>query len=361
MKDTGFDVLVPHKDLEPERKDECVRIMITGNAAYRRWLPFISLRRSRACRKNVIDGKLCEVLRFIPTDRHEEFMADVPAILRVESVISDMLACHVKMIIKFASRWHETNRSNTFSTKRSYFDGGDLASEGFIAMIDAIHNFDREDIRFITYAGNVVNRRMFAALMQTSPLACFNRREQNLLKKFIRHQLAAGEKKTLAQAIDDGVLAEKDASVVREILTVKVVLASVLEKSFGSGMGEDEVFDYTSLRRGAKDDTSNQPTDAWELYDFMDRANLSDIEQDALLSSMMPFRGWQTECSKRHKNRVGDGPVSKMAVSYALQRAVQKIRVLAGLEPGDGKLDVESLISTDRTDHYYASVGADEE
>jgi DNA-directed RNA polymerase specialized sigma subunit len=336
---TEFDVIVPHKTMTPERADECNQVMITGNKAFRRWLPFISQRRSKSCRAAVIKGRLNEVLQYIPSERRVEFIQDVPAILAVEKVIPDVTGHYVKMVVRLARRWAALNHSEK-SSKRSYIDGGDIASEGFLAMFDAIHNYDRDSIRFLTYAWTTVNRRMFAALMETAPISCFSRREQKLLQKVVKDQLQAGRKKSLSEAVRDGVLTGEDAEVVREMLTVKVVLASTLETSFGD---HEDMFDFTSLRQGVMTDTRDQPNDAWELYDFIERAGLSDFEQDALLSSMTPFRGWQVECAGRHTHPTSGEPLSRMSVGIALQRACNKIRKVAGLE--DSKINLSALMT----------------
>ena len=339
---TEFDVIVPHKNMSAERAEECKQIMVKGNSAFRRWMPYISQRRSKSCRKAVIDGNMNEVLQHIPSERRVEFIADVPAILAVESVIEDVTGHHVKMIVRLARRWATTNHENGCSVRKSYIDGGDLAGEGFLAMFDAIRNYDRPEIRFLTYAWSTVHRRMFAALMETAPIACFNRREQKLLQKVIQDQLKTGRKKSLAEAVSEGVVTNDDAAVIREMLTVKVVLASKLEKDFGAGAGESDVFDYTSLRSHVMQDGKDQPNDAWELYDFIARAELSDLEQDVLLSSMTPFFGWQVECAKRHKNPTGE-PVSRQWVGQALSRACSKIRKVAGLD--DTKINLAALMT----------------
>jgi len=111
-----------------------------------------------------------------------------------------------------------------------------------------------------------------------------------------------------------------EAALVREMLTIKVVLASRMKES----LQEEGSFDYTSFRVGANSDRTSQPSDAWELYDFIERANLDECEEDILLSSLTPFRGWQAECSVRHG-------VSKTTVQNTLQRACNKIRRVAGL------------------------------
>lgn len=335
---TEFDVIVPHKEMSPKRADECNQIMVRGNAAFRKWMPFISRRRSKSCRAAVIKGKLNEVLQHIPSERRVEFIQDVPAILAVERVIPDVTGHYVKMVVRLARRWAKLNHSEK-STKRSYIDGGDIAAEGFLAMFDAIHNYDRPSIRFLTYAWTACNRRMFVALMETAPIACFNRREQKLLQKVVKDQLQAGRKKSLAEAVRDNVITSEDAVVVHEMLTVKVVLASALETSFGS---HDDMFDFTSLRKGVMDDKRDQPNDAWELYDFIERADLSEFEQDALLSSMTPFRGWQVECATRHSNPTGN-PVTRAAVGLALQRACNKIRNVAGLE--DSHINLSTIMA----------------
>jgi len=339
---TEFDVIVPHKNMSSERATECYQIMAKGNAAFRRWLPFISQRRSKSCRRAVIKGEMNEVLQHIPSERRVEFLADVPAILAVEGVVMDVVGHHVKMIVRLARRWADNNHNNGCSVRKSYIDGGDIASEGFLAMFDAIHNYDRLDIRFLTYAWSTVNRRMFAAIMETAPIACFNRREQKLLQKVVKDQLKSGRKKSLAQAVSEGVVSDEEAEVVREILTVKVVLASKLEERFGAGMGESDVFDYTSLRSGVMDDNRDQPNDSWELYEFIQKAGLSDFEQDALLSSMTPFFGWQVECAKRHKHPLTQEPITRAAVGIALARACSKIRKVAGL--AEAKINIAAAM-----------------
>jgi hypothetical protein len=326
---TEFDVIVPHKTMTPERAEECNQIMIAGNTAFRRWLPFISQRRSKDCRAAVIKGKLNEVLQYIPGERRVEFINDVPAILAVENVVSDVIGHHVKMVVRLARRWAALNAKEK-SSRRSYFDTGDIASEGFLAMFDVIRNFDRENIRFLTYAWTAVNRRMFAGLMETAPIACFTRREQKLLQSVVKDQMRAGRAKSLSEVVRDGVVTQEDSEVVREMMSIKVVLASTLEAAFGRDI---ERFDFTSLRQGVMGEKGSQTSDAWELYDFIERAGLSDFEQDALLSSMTPIRGWQVECAERHTNAMSGKTLSRASVGLALQRACDKIRQLAGMEP----------------------------
>lgn len=335
-----FDVCVPHKTMSDERTAECNLIMIKGNAAYRKWLPMISLRWSKICRAAVIKGELQTVLQHIPDDRKAEFIADVPAILAVEKVIEDVSCHYTKMVVRLARRWANLNHSEG-SAKRSYIDGDDIAAEGFLAMFDAIRNYDRSDIRFLTYAWTTCNRRMFASLMETAPIACFSRREQKLLQTVVKDQLQAGRKKPLAEAVRDGVISNDEADVVREILTVKVVLASTLESSYGS---HDDMFDfdYTSLRVGRLADGRDQPNGAWELYDFIERAKLSQFEQDALMSSMTPFHGWQVECAGRHAHPLTGEPITRAAVGCALQRACSKIRKIAGM--ADAKINLNSAM-----------------
>jgi hypothetical protein len=306
---TEFDVIVPHKTMTPERAEECNQIMIAGNTAFRRWLPFISQRRSKDCRAAVIKGKLNEVLQYIPGERRVEFINDVPAILAVENVVSDVIGHHVKMVVRLARRWAALNAKEK-SSRRSYFDTGDIASEGFLAMFDVIRNFDRENIRFLTYAWTAVNRRMFAGLMETAPIACFTRREQKLLQSVVKDQMRAGRAKSLSEVVRDGVVTQ--------------------EAAFGRDI---ERFDFTSLRQGVMGEKGSQTSDAWELYDFIERAGLSDFEQDALLSSMTPIRGWQVECAERHTNAMSGKTLSRASVGLALQRACDKIRQLAGMEP----------------------------
>lgn len=319
---TDFEVIVPHKEVESGRLDECCKIMIAGNDAYRKWLPNFTRRRSRICRDLIVKGKEKEAMAFIPSERHGEFLADIPAIMNVESVMEDLLGHHVKMVVTLASRWSKNNSAEK-STKRSYYDGGDLASEGFIAMFDAIRNYNRGDIAFLTYAWTTVNRRMFASLMATSPISCFTRQEQKMLKKAVKKQLETGNR-NLADAVAGGVVSDDEAALVREMLTIKVVLASRMEETMTDGAGCSDSFDYTNFRAGASDDHFGQPNDAWELYDYIGRADLDPCEQDVLLSSLAPFRGWQSECSIRHN-------ITKTSVHNTLQRACNKIRRVAGL------------------------------
>lgn len=336
-----FDVIVPHKSMTAERAAECNEIMVRGNTAFRKYLPFISQRRSKTCRQAVVTGNLNEVLQHIPDDRKAGFIADVPAILAVEKVITDVLGHYVKMVVRLARRWAGENEDGEkWSVRKSYLDGNDIASEGFLAMFDAIRNYDRPDIRFLTYAWTTCNRRMFAALMETAPIACFSRREQKLLQTVMKDQLKSGRKKSIAEVVSDGVVSDEEGAVVREMLTMKVVFASKLEASFGGDDGDS--FDFTSLRAGLNHDRKGQSSDAWELYDFIEQADLSDIEQDALLSSMSPFHGWQVECAKRHKHPVTQEPISRAAIGLALQRACSKIRKVAGLD--DTKINLSALM-----------------
>lgn len=331
---TQFDVMVPHKNMTPERAAECKQIMITGNTAFRKWLPFITLLRSRVCRDAVIKGNLNKVLQYIPSERRAEFLADVPAILRVETVIEDVIGHHVKMIARLAKKWDARNRLHA-SVSQSYIDGGDIASEGFLAMFDAIRNYARADIRFLTYCWSTVNRRMLEAIVESAPVSCFSRREQKLVKTVVTKQL---QSKSLDEAVQDGSVNDEDAALVREVESMGVVLASALKVK-----GEDSRSDYSCMRRGAASDMSGQPDGAWELYDFIERANLSEFEKDALLSSMAPSHGWTVECAARHTNKHTGQPMTRSGVGFALQNACNKIRRVAGL--GEEKRNLSTLMS----------------
>ena len=317
----GFDVMVPHKEISPERMGECIKVMVSGNDAYRKWLPHVTRRRSRICRDSIVKGKHEEVLPFIPADRQAEFMADIPAIRNVETVIEELLGHHVKMIVNLAVKWSRKNNGEK-STRRSYYECGDLASEGFIAMFDALRNYNREETHLFTYLYTTVNRRMFLSLMATSPMSCFTWLEQQMLNKAIQKQSQSG-KKNFADAVASGDVTDKQAELVREIRTIKVVLASCLEETVAHG-GQDS-FDFTSLRSGLSHDRQGQPNDAWELYDYIERAGLNECEQDVLLSSLTPFRGWQAECAVRHN-------ITRTWVHDVLHRACNKIRRIAGLD-----------------------------
>lgn len=322
-----FHTAVPHEELTPARKRECCEIMRRGNSLYRKYLPHISMYRSRKCRRMVIDGHAEKVLAFIPEERHDEFRADVPTILEVESVIPDMIGCNVKMIVKLAIRYAKSNSTNAMQVRKSYLEGNDFVSEGFMAMIDAIHNYDRDAVGFLTYAWNVVNRRLFVAMIESSPSASFSRSEQKLLQTFIKSEIKKGRKPSLAKAVADKAMDECEAAVVREMLGIKVMLASTLESYFQSD--RESSFDYTSIRAGVARDAKGRPIDSWELYDLIERARLNQLEQDALLSSMTPCQGWQVECARRHKRQGHDKNISKTTVANALKQAVSKIRDIA--------------------------------
>ncbi len=337
----GFDVCVPHKTMTPERIAECNEIMIRGNLAFHKWMPFITRKRSKSCRRAIIKGKMNEVLQYIPSERRGEFIEDVPAILLVESVMTDVIGHNVKMINKLAIRWARRNDSEP-SIRRAYLDTGDIAQEGFLAMFDVIRNYDRPEIQFITYAWTACNRRMFQAIMETAPISCFTRGERKLLQKVMTDQTKSGCKKSLLEFVNDGVVTEKESDIVREMLAVKVVLASRLNN-------DDGMFDFTTLRQGALTDTKGQPNDSWELYDFIERAGLSDFEQDALLSAMTPTKAWRQECALRHThvNHESGLPLTRQAnlnaFNLALKTACRKIRCLAGLSCVE--IDLVSVMS----------------
>ena len=302
-------LVVKSKNMSEQRATECNEIMLRGNSTYRKYSEYIPLQYNKICRRAIIKGNLNEVLRYIPIERKVEFVGDVQIILNVENVIVDIMSQYTRMVKKIASQLNQDNRKGKNSAMISYLSEDDMISKGFIALLDAIHNYNMVEFKFLTYAWNVCHRRILAAIGDSSQMSNFTKKERSVYQR--ANKLAGG--RSLKEMLKEGLITEEESMTISEVINIRVTHSSMIE-------GEEGSNDYTCFR--AVDEEKRE----WELDEIIAQAHLSVLERDVFISSGSPFFGWRTACAKRHNHPMTGDPISKMAITYALERAMMKMR-----------------------------------
>jgi RNA polymerase sigma factor (sigma-70 family) len=261
-----------------------------------------------------------------------------------------------KMALKITRKWESSRSDGTISMS-------DLYNEAIMGLMKAISYYTHEDYKFSTVAYWIIHRRLRERCNKTTPLSEIPNCTVNLRQKFEAAKKEINRSATFEEIVETMWVKGKDGEprplTKGEIHILKRALVTVYSQTSLRGLHaneahDDRISDYSSLgsmefsgmtgRRdwrvvGMRGKSNLNPVFApqddlgIDLDEIMEGVDFSEFEQSVLDSFLADgTNGWMTRAASELTNPDTEKPYSKMAVSYAWDRILKKLRKQAGEE-----------------------------
>jgi hypothetical protein len=242
------------------------------------------------------------------------FKNSLPDIMAVRAIEYRMLCAFTKMAKKHANKWASKSNPSV--------DVGDYVQEALMAILDAIYSYTDESIRFGTFVCIAIRNRLSKATNNCHPLSPLTNEAIGLLMRYDEAKLSFNGPVNQCQVYEAAGFT-LDEIKVYETARVCVYNEASLNNDDGV-IGYSPVADYTELRRGI-DNEDTVPCN-FEIRDAVKKANLTELEQKIVDTYLNPYYGWQAEIASQETNTKTNKPLTRQAIRYLLQRALDKIK-----------------------------------
>jgi DNA-directed RNA polymerase specialized sigma subunit len=302
-----MDFRIPHSDLSPEEKRECMEVMRTGNDLMKAWAEdFYG-------RKNLTTRLRRGLFKWKANPADPEAIspeqAGIPdsvmdVILKVKSIESKVMFGYVRMVVGLSRRF-------LWATKFSYLDMDDLILEGLIALRDAIYSFSNEKAEFSTYAHWAVKRRLRRKIYKASDLGQLGETALRLLEGYYKHQrilqkqLGYEPNRTTVMAAMNLTWEQEDHL---EAMFRRVVRSSDMQVGF------EDSNPYENLGE------DNDGPDL-DMLSFEHAVEASDMERELIQAALRGEERFRSKIAQKHINPETNKPYSRMSATNMLRRA----------------------------------------
>jgi len=234
---------------------------------------------------------------------------DLNLILAVKKIEFLILSSFSKLIYKVARKWSRRKHGSSLT-----FD--DFQSIGSMATINATYQFNRDDIKLVTYVTWAIHRKILNETNNAKPLSAWPQKSKKLYGQFERLRNQIGMEVSFEE-----VTKMMDLGAV-EIDDLRSMLTQVIHHSdMGRGENNDEEPSFLSLCEAEPE----AKTDLDEL-EAVAKTQMNEIEKDVLQSYLFGGHGWATAVAARHINPTTSKPFSRRAPRLILDRVLARIR-----------------------------------
>ena len=337
--------------LSEQDEIKCLAVMRTGNPLRDEWSAYLGPKHRRKFRDELFNyfnpkkvrenpgtyqlkpGQLPNPFGCIPAFQMKEWGRDLPLILAVREVEWDMTCSYIDLARRLAITWTNLARHNAMLSDDVF------GQEAWMALRNAIYGYDREGIKFSTYAHPVISNHLLTVMVNGSPARYFSRQERRLLKAFNLRRHEMGDSVPMEEiAREMGLSDEQIANISRMLVTTTNY--SQLPRNGHDKHGDKYEQDYTALRQNACSDVRDTPEYCaiQPMLDKIKEAHLTAFEEDMLLTSLpgCQYYGWQTDVASRHINPRTTKPYTRAGAAIALESAYRKLRRVIRQDPFEG-------------------------
>jgi hypothetical protein len=319
--------------LTPCQKEQAVNILRKGAIALKKWVIYYPPKKFRQFRNDVMSGNK-NPQNLIPCNRLREFHSDLPAILAIREVRSDLdnrsveqavLENFAGMAKKHISQWSTDGDPNGLSKF-------DYLQEAYLIVLEAMYHYTREDIELSTFLWWALRNRMINITNQGNMFCPLTNSDLQLVVRYDRAKQKVGGTfeeivESLGLSTDQG---RHLGSILNKVFTENQ-LGSDRDRA-GSRNGEASN-DYTGYRSGIDTVSVDVLEEQEYVDDTLSRAGLTAMEREVLNAAMNPYRGWQTDFAKTHTNQVKGSkyfgqPYSRMRITQLLESARAKVAAI---------------------------------
>ena len=282
----------------------------------------------------------------IPKKQMRKWLKVLPEIRAIEGRIHKCLGNRsvLQAIIEGYSNIVPKVINGLFPSLKGIAGYDDALQEGYISLIDAVYNYNK-DVKFITYCYKVVRNHVqkYFRIELTDNKLLANKRNYDLYRRYrtkcseVNRHVNFEEVAALMQ------LSEKERNRLSKILNFAVL------NEFGDNEEKNHdprrnSGDYTVMRSSDRLgseynwEMANNETREWSPFELDEmkrklkkaiaQANFSPFEMDLLQTAKDPYRGWQSDVCKRNINPKTGKPYSRMAASVILPKIFEKLRRL---------------------------------
>ena len=308
---------VPYVPLSSDLLEKYRKVMLRGNPILKTWHEQVAAAvdgrynrtqfRTELLRQDP-DCNACVRGVMIP-------QSDVEAIFAVKKIETPLYLGHTHLIAKLAGQF----------SRKTGISVADLHQEGSFALLNAIYGYDKENIRFTTYATHCIQRRLLNYNNEQRPLSHWTNSEMKLFRDF--NEKRNGLAQEDADSAFVGLTDKQKASL--QSMMVQVYRHSELVFGDNNRRVECEA-DYSIL--GHKPvETETTFTDAHWVA-FRKIGEILENQEDKWEATVWKAycesqgrRGWQTEVADRTVNPKTGQPYSRRAPFLAMDRIREKI------------------------------------
>lgn len=298
--------------IDPDRLAGYCAIMVAGNSKLKDCANLAGMKH-REFRRQLIKADMRPSDMDVPTKVILAVNQALPDIKAVQSIEEPMFNGNVRIawtLAKRISRW-------------SSLEYDDCEQEAYSALVDAIYGFSDPAWQFTSFAWHACRRRLLAAHNRNSRLSPPSNHVVDLMARYERKKQALNCEGpvTELQVIENMGVVEADRCMIQDYLAAAKLCS-------GSGLDPeaDEPLDYTAFRKGIDHESTAAVVENFEVYDAMDRANLTAFERKVVMISMNSHYGWQSELAAETINPKTNKPYTRRAIAVILDRALSKIR-----------------------------------
>jgi hypothetical protein len=321
MRHDDFDI--PFVPLSADALEANLKIMRKGNVILKRWHKLVAEkvegRYNRTKFRTALfkqDSDCNAVLYGIVIPQ-----SDVEAIFAVKKIETAMYLGHTRLIAKEAAAF----------SRKSGVSFTDLHQEGSFALLNAIYGYDKEAIKFITYATKCINTRLLNYSNEQRPLSHWTNNEMKLFRDFkeIRKDLSFDE------AADSAGLTDKQRASLQSMMIQVYRQSEILNLGEEQRRNVRECKDYSVLGHKAIESEAVLTEAHWAAFNSI--GPILDGQDDKWEATVWKAycesegqRGWQTEVADKNINPKTQQPYSRRAPFVAMDRIREKILTLYG-------------------------------
>lgn len=309
---------VPYVPLTEELLERYGKTMVHGNTILDRWHKEVAAKVEGRYNKTMFRTELLRQDPDCNAKIHGVVIPqpDVEAVFAVKKIETPIYLGHTFLIAKIASNF----------AKKGGGSIEDLHQEGSFALLAAIYGYCKPNIKFVTYATHVIQRRLLNYINEQRPLSHWTNNEIKLFRDF-------GETRKEGLSFDDaaeiaGLSDRQKASL--QAMMIQVYRSSELAIN-ENREGEGEA-DYSVLgRKPVETEAETLLTDAhWAAFNQI--GPILEQQEDKWEAIVWKAycesggqRGWQTGVAERTINPKTKEPYSRRAPFVAMERIREKI------------------------------------
>lgn len=345
-------VEIPYVRLTEAQKPTAYSILLNGATLLKKWSALYHPKKFRQFRNDVMKGDK-NPQNVIPSDRLDEFHADVSHIMAIRQPNKDLGGRSVEQAVlenfaalakKHARQWSSEGDPNGVSR-------ADYLQEAYMTIVEAMYQYTREDIDLSTFVWQSLRNRMINVTNQSNLFCPLTNADLDLVVRYDRAKQNLGG--TFDEIVESLGLSSEEGRHLGSILT-KVFSENQLGSQEDRGGVDSPSNDYTGHRVGIDSEKAkmvrvkqsseldedgesiiNEVVDVEgqeHVNHILDNANLSALERKVMEAAMDPFYGWQTEFAKTHINPDTKKPYSRMRITQVLETARAKVAKVLNLE-----------------------------
>lgn len=341
------DALLPYIPASPETKQKHEDTMRAANVPLHAYHEQVRLKGHKVTRRQFCN-MIVESAKGQPKSVvvHDVAISQeaVEKILALRTIEYEILCAYSKLFAKEANRWCD----NSFVSVS--FD--DLYDECIFAALNSIVGFRKEEIKFCTYLTSAVNRRLSRVVMAANPLSVPSPDGVELVNRFYEKRQSLNRSASFDEICSLLEFTNEQVALLRTMM-VTVINHTALEVNDRSSENDDRIGnDYAALgnvhcgldgktawnRVGVGNSASyrERTTLDPDMVAAIESANLSELERAVLegftanaFASDHRSQGLG-DIAKNLVNPQTGKPYSRMALTFALRRAKEKILVAYG-------------------------------